>query len=171
MNTVKRLWAPWRVTYVKALDKKSKGCVFCNIRKSKNDKANYVFFRARHCHAVLNIYPYNNGHVLIVPNRHVGDLRKLLPEEKKDLFARLEKSQGFLDRVLSPRGYNIGMNIGRVAGAGFPGHLHIHVLPRWGGDVNFMPVIGNTKVVSQSLAELYRQLKKCAHAKKSKTSK
>ena len=169
MSAIKRLWAPWRVNYVRSLGKKSKGCVFCSILKSKSDTINYIFYRTKHSFAVLNLYPYNNGHVLIVSNRHVGDLRNLHPEEKKDLFSLLEKSQGFLDRILKPGGYNIGMNVGKAAGAGFPGHLHIHIVPRWGGDVNFMPVIGNTKVVSQSLAELYNQLKKCAHAKTSKT--
>lgn len=169
MSTLHRLWAPWRVSYIKRLDKKSKICVFCRILDSKSDKNNYIFKRTEYCFAVLNLYPYNNGHVLIVPNRHVSDLGKLKKKEKEDLYGLLEQVKGYVDKVLKPRGYNIGMNIGRVAGAGFPGHLHIHLVPRWGGDVNFMPIIGNTKVVSQSLAVLFTQLKKCAQEKTSKT--
>ena len=165
---MKRLWAPWRVKYVTGLRKKQKGCVFCRILRAKSDTKNYIFKRGKLCYAVLNIYPYNNGHVLIVPNKHARDLNFLTKKEKEELYGLLEEVKGYLDKVLRPNGYNVGMNIGKFAGAGFPGHLHIHVVPRWGGDVNFMPVIGNTKVVSQSLAAVFSQLKKCALAKKSK---
>ena len=96
---------------------------------------------------------------MIVPNKHANDLAKLRKEEKEDLLALLESTKLLVDRALKPKGYNIGINIGRIAGAGFPGHLHIHLVPRWGGDVNFMPVIGNTKVISQSLSTLFRKLK------------
>ena len=161
-----RLWAPWRVKYIKGLGKRTKGCVFCKILREKKDRKNYIFQRSKHSFAVLNLYPYNNGHALIVPNKHIGDLIKLNREEKEDLLRLFESTKVMLDKALKPRGYNVGMNLGRVAGAGFPGHLHIHLVPRWGGDVNFMPVIGNTKVISQSLATLYTRLKKCAHDKK-----
>ena len=164
-----KLWAPWRVKYIKGLNKKVRGCVFCKILREKKDKKNYIFKRTKHSFAVLNLYPYNNGHVLIVTNKHVNDLTRLTREEKKDLLDLLELTKSFIDKALKPKGYNIGINIGRVAGAGFPGHLHIHLVPRWGGDVNFMPVIANTKIISQSLATLFSRLKKCAHEKKSKS--
>jgi ATP adenylyltransferase len=165
---MKRLWAPWRVKYVTGLDKKTKGCVFCRILKEKTDKKNFVFKRSKYTYGVFNIYPYNNGHVLIVANRHVSDLVKLSGEEKQDLFGLLEFSKAILQKVLKPTGFNIGINIGRVAGAGFPGHIHIHLVPRWKGDVNFMPVTANTKIVSQSIRVLYQKVKECVQEKKSK---
>ncbi len=152
------LWAPWRVTYVTKIIGKKKGCVFCRILKEKKDKKNYVIWRASHAYAVLNIYPYNNGHVLIVVNRHVDNLQKLRKEEREDLLDLLEVTQSLLRRTIKPQGYNIGINLGRVAGAGFPGHLHIHLVPRWKGDINFMPVTAHTKVISQSLNALYGKL-------------
>ncbi|MDP2653882.1 MAG: HIT domain-containing protein [Candidatus Omnitrophota bacterium] len=156
--TTNKLWAPWRVKYITKIDK-TKGCVFCKIQKNASgDKKHFVFARSRHSYAVLNIYPYNNGHCLILPNRHVGDLKRLTRAEREDLMDLLEHTQELLGEVLSPAGYNVGMNLGRVAGAGIPGHLHIHVVPRWRGDVNFMPVVGFTKVISMSLKVLFEKL-------------
>ncbi len=153
-----KLWAPWRVKYVTELIGKTKGCVFCRMLKESKDSVNYIFARSPLSFAVLNLYPYNNGHILILPNRHVNDISKLSKEEIADLFALLNHAKGLLDKTIKPAGYNIGMNLGRVAGAGFPGHLHIHVVPRWKGDVNFMPVLAQTKVISQSLKVLYQKL-------------
>ncbi len=153
-----KLWAPWRVKYITKILKTTRGCVFCRIIKSKDDKKNYVLSRTKYCYAVLNIYPYNNGHVLILPNRHVNDLNKLTRQEREDLMDLLETTKSVIDKVLKPQGYNIGINLGRVAGAGFPGHLHIHLVPRWKGDVNFMPTVANTKVISQSLQALHTLL-------------
>jgi len=110
---------------------------------------------------MLNIFPYNNGHVMVAPNRHVASLDKLKEKELLELLKLINRTKNKLDKCLRPEGYNIGANIGRIAGAGFPGHVHIHIVPRWNGDTNFMPVIGNTKVISQSLQELYKKLKKC----------
>lgn len=155
---IDKLWAPWRETYVTKILTKTKGCVFCQILKDKKDKRDYVFIRTKYSYAVLNIYPYNNGHVLIIPNRHVKDLGKLRKEERDDLFDLLQTSQSTLDEVLKADGYNIGINVGKAAGAGFPGHLHIHLVPRWIGDVNFMPVTGRTKIISQSLRVLHTKL-------------
>jgi len=154
------LWAPWRVKYIMNLKKKSKGCVFCQIIRQNKDRKNYIIARTRYSFAVLNIYPYNNGHILIIPHRHVNDLSKLSSDEKMDLLSLMESTQKLLDKTLKPKGYNIGLNLGRIAGAGFPGHVHIHVVPRWRGDVNFMPVIAQTKVISQSLSTLYQKLVK-----------
>ena len=153
-----KLWAPWRVRYIRQIDKKDKECIFCKMLKEKKDDKNFIFLRKDTCFSVLNIYPYNNGHCLVVPNKHVNDISKLKKDERNDLLDLLDETKGILDKALSPHGYNLGMNIGRVSGAGFPGHLHIHIVPRWKGDVNFMPVVANTKVISQSLKELYKQL-------------
>ena len=157
-----RLWAPWRVKYITKILKKKKGCVFCSIVKQKKDAANFIFIRSKYCFSVLNIYPYNNGHCMVLPNRHVDSLKKMTKEEKADLFQLLEKTTDLLDKGIKPEGYNIGINFGRVAGAGFPDHVHIHIVPRWRGDVNFMPVTANTKVISQSLNAVYKKLN---HAK------
>ena len=153
-----KLWAPWRVKYVTEMIGKTKGCVFCRMLKEKNDKKNLIVIRTKLSFTVLNLFPYNNGHVLILPNRHVADPGKLSEEENTDLFRLLNTTKSLLDKTLKPAGYNVGMNLGRVAGAGFPGHLHIHIVPRWKGDSNFMPVIGQTKVISQSLQMLHKKL-------------
>src|SRR3989338_11254036 len=156
---MEKLWAPWRVPYVTKIIKESKSDLFLNIaRDKKNDAKHFVFLRSRHSYAVLNIYPYNNGHSLVVPNRKVSDLSKLNKDERNDLFDMLEQTKSLLQKVLHPQGFNIGINIGKVAGAGFPGHLHIHIVPRCKGDVNFMPITASTKIISQSLKALYKQL-------------
>jgi ATP adenylyltransferase len=159
-----KLWAPWRVKYVTKMVKGTKGCVFCAILKETKDKKNFVLARAQHAYSVLNIYPYNNGHMLIVPNRHVYDLSDLKREERDDLLDLLEGTKILLDKTIKPDGYNVGINLGKAAGAGFPEHMHIHLVPRWQGDVNFMPVTGHTKVISQSLRALHTKLQK-AHRK------
>ena len=161
-----KLWAPWRVKYITKIGKKARGCVFCNILKEKKDKKNFVITRTKHAYSVLNIYPYNNGHILIVPNRHVSDLSGLRKEEREDLLDLLEATKKLLDTQMKADGYNIGINLGKAAGAGFPEHVHIHLVPRWQGDVNFMPVTGHTKVISQSLKALYEHLLKAKKARK-----
>jgi len=120
-----KLWAPWRVKYVTKLIKRPKGCVFCKIFKEKKDKKNYILIRNSHCYAVLNLYPYNNGHTLIVTNRHVNDLSKLTKIERDDFMDLLEITKKIMKLVLKPNGFNIGINLGRLAGAGFPNHLHM----------------------------------------------
>jgi ATP adenylyltransferase len=150
-----KLWAPWRIKYIKR--KKGKKCVFCE--GIKNKRKNYVIFKSVYSFAMLNTFPYNNGHTLVSPIRHASNLSQLKDREALDLFRSLNKVKALLDKVLKPHGYNIGINISRDAGAGFTGHLHIHIVPRWQGDTNFMPVLYDTKIVSQSLDELYKQLK------------
>lgn len=162
---MEKLWAPWRVKYITKIAKGHMGCIFCKIDKEKKDKKNFIVNRSKHAYSVLNIYPYNNGHMLIVSKRHVNDLSKLTKDARNDLLDLLESTKRLIEKVLGPGGFNIGINIGRIAGAGFPGHLHIHLVPRWRGDVNFMPVVGNTKVISQSLQELHKKLKN-AHARR-----
>lgn len=150
-----RLWAPWRMQYIQA-DRKTSGCIFCRCQKTP--KAKLVLFQTQSSLAMLNLYPYNNGHLMIAPKRHVRAIAQLTSREVLDLFASLTRAQNLLVKVLKPHGFNIGINTSSVAGAGIPGHLHIHVVPRWRGDTNFMPVIYRTKVISQSLEQLYNQL-------------
>lgn len=154
-----KLWAPWRDQYItKVLKNQHKGCVFCRMFKAKKDEATYIFLRGKTAYAVLNIYPYSNGHCMIVPNRHVNDLEKMSQEELAEMMELLVKTQVLLKKKLSPHGFNVGLNLGRVAGAGIPGHIHMHIVPRWNGDHNFMPVIAQTRVISQSLDAMYEIL-------------
>lgn len=161
-----RIWAPWRSKYLTTINTKQKGCLFCRIGKQQDDYADHVFLRRKYCYAVLNLYPYNNGHTLIVPYRHVDDVSKMRGPERLEFFELLNCVKSLLDEVLKPEGYNVGINIGRAAGAGIPRHVHMHVVPRWNGDVNFIPVTANTKVISQSLDELQAALKKADKKRK-----
>lgn len=151
-----RLWAPWRIRYIRA--KRQKKCIFCASRKSKGK--NYVIFKTRYSIAMLNIFPYNNGHIMVFPLRHLKEVSGLKEAEVLDLFGALDNVKRLLDTVLKPDGYNIGINVSEIAGAGITGHLHIHIVPRWRGDTNFMPILYDTKVVSQSLDELHKQLRR-----------
>jgi len=154
------LWAPWRETYIKQCTSgKKRACVFCGILKKKNDTKTFIFLRSRYSFAVLNIYPFSGGHSLVLPNRHVGDLADLSAAEQADLLALLIRTKALLAKALRPDAFNIGMNIGHAAGAGIPEHLHIHIVPRWPGDVNFMPAVFNTKVIPVSLNKVYRALR------------
>ncbi len=154
-----KLWAPWRIQYVQN-SKKEKGCLFCRAYRSRNLKRNYVIAKTEYSVAMLNIYPYNNGHLMVAPRRHVATLEKCRPQEVSDLMHCVQTLLPAVRRILKPAGFNVGMNIGQVAGAGIARHLHIHIVPRWRGDSNFMPVCAHTKVISQSLDEFYRRLKK-----------
>ena len=151
-----KLWAPWRVKYVQA--KKQKGCIFC--RSLKSERKNYVIFKTKHSISILNIFPYNNGHIMVSPIRHVKEFIELKDSEILDLIKSLNKAKKLLSKTLKADGYNIGINESLAAGAGIAGHLHIHIVPRWLGDTNFMPVLSDTKVISQSLDELYKRLKR-----------
>jgi ATP adenylyltransferase len=160
------MWAPWRKTYLRSSSVKRSGCLFCSLLRDKKDKRNLVLFRARHHAVILNRYPYNNGHLMIVPMRHIACLSRMNVMEKSEFFEVLEKVRLALVKAMRPQGFNIGMNVADVAGAGIPDHLHWHVVPRWKGDVNFMPVVAGTKVISESLESAYDVLK-CALAGKS----
>ncbi|PIP20643.1 MAG: HIT family hydrolase [Candidatus Omnitrophica bacterium CG23_combo_of_CG06-09_8_20_14_all_40_11] len=151
-----RLWAPWRIKYLKA--KKSKKCIFCKSLKSRYK--NYVVFKSRYSFAILNIFPYNNGHLMVSPIRHIRELSQLSSVEILDLFRTLDNTKKMLDKVLNPDGYNIGLNTSASAGAGEARHLHIHIVPRWKGDANFITTLYDTRIMSQSLDELYNRLKK-----------
>lgn len=151
------IWAPWRTIYI-GKDHGS-ACIFCEKLDSDNDMENYVIRRANKTFSLLNLYPYNNGHLLIAPQRHVGDICELDHEELFELFTETQSMTALLRTALNPEGFNIGINLGKVAGAGVPGHLHIHIVPRWGGDTNFMPVLGDVRVISEGLDLTFKKLK------------
>jgi ATP adenylyltransferase len=150
-----RLWAPWRIKYI--VSKKNKKCIFCRCKNSKGK--DYLIFKTGYSLCMLNTFPYNNGHLMICPLRHVSEISKLKDKEILDIFKTLTTAKKLLDKVMKPHGYNIGVNLAREAGAGITAHLHIHLVPRWKGDTNFMPILNNTKVISQSLDELLKRLK------------
>lgn len=149
------MWAPWRKTYLRSSSAKRSGCLFCSLLRDKKDKRNLVLFRTSHHAVILNRYPYNNGHLMIVPRRHIACLSQLNEAEKREFFDVLETVRKALVAAMKPQGFNLGMNIADVAGAGVPDHLHWHIVPRWKGDVNFMPVLNGTKVISESLDSAY----------------
>jgi len=156
---VGRLWAPWRSGYILQTRRGRQPCIFCTAKRSRNDRRAQVVYRGRRIFCLLNRYPYNNGHLMVTTYRHIGQLSQLTEQEAIELFRVTTKMTRLLTRALRPHGFNLGINLGRLAGAGIPGHLHLHVVPRWVADTNFMPVIGNTKIISQSLEALYAHLK------------
>lgn len=154
------LWAPWRMTYLKGLEGKRQDqeCVFCIKSTAENDRENLVVHRGSLCFVILNIFPYNNGHLMVLPFRHVADMCALTKEESTELWDLSCLSKHILREAFHPEGFNIGINQGRSSGAGIESHMHVHIVPRWNGDTNFMPVLGKTKVVSQSLLETWETL-------------
>jgi ATP adenylyltransferase len=155
---VERLWSPWRSEYVTTAGE-GEGCFLCENLASHDDEKNLILSRGDSTFILLNAYPYNSGHLMIAPNRHVGELEELEEQELFDLFSETRRTVTALKKGLKPHGFNIGLNLGRVAGAGVPGHLHVHVVPRWGGDTNFMPVLGETKVLPELLVETAAKLR------------
>ncbi|MDX6643914.1 MAG: adenylyltransferase [Solirubrobacteraceae bacterium] len=151
-----RLWAPWRLEYIKG--PKDEECIFCTGPAAEDDPAKYIVQRGEHCFAILNAFPYNNGHLMISPYRHVPSIEQLDPPTLTELMTMAQASMGALRQAYAPEGFNLGINQGRIAGAGMEHHVHLHVVPRWNGDTNFMPVIGDTRVLPQSLDDSYRDL-------------
>ena len=153
------LHAPWRIEYILAPKPELKAGLFARIAQSSDDEANYVVVRDRTCFALLNRYPYNGGHLLVVPYKEVPDLNGLTDEETADLWKLARRCLNALTAVMKPDGFNVGINLGKVAGAGIAEHLHIHIVPRWSGDTNFMPVIADTSVVPDALKEIAAKLR------------
>ena len=151
------LWAPWRMEYIN--QEKPQECIFCTFPTLENDRDNLLLGRSAHSFAMLNRFPYNNGHLMVIPRRHVAQLSALSAEEYADLQALLREAVAILGEEYKPEGMNVGMNLGRVAGAGIDQHLHWHAVPRWGGDTNFMPVIGETKVMVDHLLGSFERLR------------
>jgi ATP adenylyltransferase len=152
-----QLWAPWRLAYIARGAPEIGGdeCFICSGLAAADDRKNLIVQRTRLGAVLLNKFPYNNGHLLIAPRAHKGRLDELTPDETLDLQQTLARMVGVLERVMKPEGFNVGLNLGKVAGAGLPGHLHWHVVPRWNGDTNFMPVLADVRVIAQSLDAAY----------------
>jgi ATP adenylyltransferase len=155
------LWTPWRYAYITAAakyDGKPEGCIFCELPKLSDSDAKIVY-RGAHCYVILNSFPYTSGHVMVVPFAHMDELQKLPEAAAREMMSLSQKMEGVLHKVYSPDGINVGMNIGRAAGAGVAGHIHMHVLPRWVGDTNFMTVTGESRVLPESLDVTYERVK------------
>jgi ATP adenylyltransferase len=152
-----KIWAPWRAAFI--LGKREKGCIFCNRLKKKDSLKNLIMYRGETCFVILNKYPYNSGHTMVVPKRHISQLERLTVQESIEFFDLTRKTATVIKKALKPSALNLGMNLGRTAGAGIPGHLHMHIVPRWPGDTNFMPVVGKTHVISIPLEPVYEAIK------------
>jgi ATP adenylyltransferase len=151
-----RLWAPWRSEYLKR--EKSTDCIFCS-KPAGDDESGLIVHRGDRCYVMLNAFPYNSGHVMVAPYDHQADLRDLEPDVAGELMALTQASLDAIERVYGPQGFNLGANLGEIAGAGFAEHFHMHVVPRWAGDTNFMPVVGDVRVLPETLEETWRKLR------------
>ena len=161
-----RLWAPWRMQYIDGIDNGPKSnCFLCDARDATDERKALVFWRQPHAFAVLNRFPYNNGHTLIVPTAHKGRLEDLRDEELLALMTLTRDVMALFRGLVRPDGFNVGFNFGRTAGAGLPEHLHLHIVPRWNGDTNFMPVLSDTRVISEHLRATYGKLKEALAVK------
>jgi ATP adenylyltransferase len=156
---MERLWSPWRMQYINAPHGDDDSCIFCELLDAGDDERSFILARDGSAFALLNAYPYNPGHLMVAPARHVGELTELTDPELRDASRLQQRAVQALREEMSPHGYNIGMNLGRVAGAGVPDHVHWHVVPRWNGDTNFMPVVGVTRVLPESLDDTYKKLR------------
>ena len=153
-----RIWAPWRLRYVKDANKSTE-CVFCTKPEIGDDREALIVHRGDRCFVILNLYPYTSGHLMVMPFEHIGRIQDLPTETTAEMMALAQRAMTRLEEVYDPHGYNVGFNQGRVAGAGVEHHIHLHVVPRWGGDTNFMPVIADTKVMPQTLEQSFEALK------------
>ncbi len=153
---MKHIWAPWRIRYIQA--EKPAGCFLCEKPAREDDAASYILFRGEKNFVILNAYPYNPGHLLVATYRHVADLEKLTAEERHEHFDIVSRSTEILRRIYHPDGFNIGINLGRAAGAGLEDHVHTHIVPRWQGDTNFMAVAADVRVLPDALAAVYQKL-------------
>jgi len=157
---LQHLWAPWRMGYVTTATEQPKGCIFCDKPAAADDEANQILHRGDLAFVMLNAFPYNSGHLLIAPYRHLSNPLHLTPQESSELLYSIRVAITALNGALRPEGYNIGANIGKVSGAGYADHLHVHVVPRWSGDTNFMAVTAETRIVPESLEASFRRLKR-----------
>ena len=156
-----RIWAPWRLKYVKGASDDAEGeCIFCDFpaQSPENDEANLIVHRGEHCFVILNKFPYTNGHLMVAPYEHLASLADVPAETVAEMMALSQRAITILKGAYAPQGYNVGVNQGRVAGAGVEHHIHMHVVPRWGGDTNFMPVLADTRVMPQTLEQSYEAL-------------
>jgi ATP adenylyltransferase len=154
-------FTPWRMAYIKGTNTpEDEGCVLCNLHQADpaDDRANYVLHRADYCYVVLNLYPYNTGHIMVVPYEHTAELPSLTDAAASELFGLSRRCVALLNQEYQPHGCNLGMNLGHAAGAGIAEHLHMHIVPRWTGDFNFLPLVGGTKLIPEALEDTYARL-------------
>jgi ATP adenylyltransferase len=155
-----RIWAPWRLPYVKDASKdEDEQCIFCTKPAEEDDELNFIVHRGERCFVILNTFPYTNGHLMVAPYQHTPALQELDAETVAEMMGLAKRAMRCLEEAYSPHGYNVGFNQGRIAGAGFENHIHMHVVPRWGGDTNFMPVLADTRVMPQTLQQSYEALR------------
>ncbi|HTK95888.1 MAG TPA: HIT domain-containing protein [Terriglobales bacterium] len=159
-----RIFTPWRYAYVSQVAK-ADGCVFCAAAESADDRKVFIVQRAEHCYIIVNAFPYTSGHVMVVPYAHLDALEQLPEPAAREMMALTQRMEGVLRRVYKPEGVNVGMNIGKAAGAGVAGHIHMHVLPRWSADSNFMTTVGETRVLPEDLQVTWERLKQALEAK------
>ena len=152
-----RLWAPWRLEYI--VEAKTEGCVFCESHRQDEDEKNHILHRGQQAFVIMNAFPYSNGHLLIAPYSHIGDLADLTDDQSLEIMRLSQKCCEVLRRVCAPDGFNLGVNLGAAAGAGITDHVHMHIVPRWSGDTNFMPVFADVKVIPEALDATYKKLK------------
>jgi len=161
---MKKVWSPWRSKYIetfkKPAGKKTGKSLFSVAHKSGDDDKHLIVWRGKYCFVIMNLYPYNSGHLLVVPNRQAARFEDLTPEEMADIMATSQRAMKALDKVMKPQGYNFGANFGRVSGAGIENHVHFHIVPRWNGDTNFMPVLADVKVISEDIKTTLQKLRK-----------
>lgn len=157
-----RLWAPWRMPYIEQSEPEP-GCLFCRMAQEQEDIQNLIVYRAARCFVALNLYPYNSGHLMVIPYQHTGDWRGVDPDVGSDIFAVSQLSVQALDSVMHPDGFNLGINQGKTSGAGIADHVHLHVVPRWDGDTNFMPVLADAKVIPELLNRTADKLRPVFH--------
>ncbi len=153
---MERVWAPWRMTYIEK--PRPSSCLFCETARTEHDERDFLLYRGKLVFILMNVYPYNPGHLMIAPYRHLDDLGKLSPDEQGELIQEAARSTRLLRESMNADGFNLGINQGKAARAGIEDHLHLHVVPRWSGDTNFMTIVGDTKVIPEQLAATYRKL-------------
>jgi ATP adenylyltransferase len=155
---MKHIWSPWRMKYIEKAEKEE-GCVFCNAQAKKDSPANLIAFRGQRAFVILNLYPYTSGHLMVVPFEHRATLEDLDPATRAEIMELTSQCMTVLRRIYNPQAFNMGANIGEAAGAGVPGHVHIHIVPRWGADTNFMSTLGETRVLPESLEDTYERVR------------
>ncbi len=168
---MKRLFSPWRSKYISTFknEKPRKGeSLFTRILRENRDEKNLVVIRKKHCFVLMNLYPYNSGHLMIVPYKQTSEIQDLSNEEYSEILETASEMIAILKKIMKPQGFNFGANIGRVAGAGIDDHIHFHIVPRWNGDTNFMPILGDTKVVSEDMKATYKKITSALKQKKTK---
>lgn len=156
---MRNLWAPWRMAFITPKTPQPQGCIFCTKPSEQRDVENHILYRGERCFVMLNLYPYNNGHLMIAPYKHLGSIENLEAQDLAEMMALVQRMLRVFRAAMKPDGFNMGINQGKVAGAGFADHVHYHIVPRWDGDTNFMPVLADIKVMPEHLDRVYAELK------------